>query len=76
MSDFSGEQVNSVLRHVASMSPGVDAAAGERQLSILAVALCTAARDCGVDRDSFLHHLGRTFEDVQSRQLVPLYGSQ
>ncbi len=75
MSDFKGEDVNSVLKHVAKLAPGVDATAGEKQLSILAVALCTAARDCGVQRENFLGHLANTFDDVATRELQPLFGS-
>ena len=75
MGDFSGKEVNSVLKHVLSLAPGVDAKSGERQLSILAVALCTAARDCGVERENFLFYLEKTFDDVAARELQPLFGS-
>lgn len=75
MSDFTGDQVNQVLRLVADMAPGIDAEAGNRQISILAVALCAAARDCGVERENFLAHLAITFDDVSQREMAPLFGS-
>lgn len=50
MADFTGDDVNQMLRLVSGLAPGVDAQAGERQLSILAVALCAAATDCGVTK--------------------------
>lgn len=75
MADFTGKDVNAVLKHVAEIAPGVDASAGERQISILAVALCAAAQDCGVKRENFLHYLAATFDDVEQREKAPLFGS-
>ena len=72
MSDFTGADVNAVLRFVKTLAPGEDAAAGERQLSILAVSLCAAARDCGVDPDHFIGHLQNTYLDMLSREMVQL----
>ncbi|MEM9845534.1 MAG: hypothetical protein AAF965_12100 [Pseudomonadota bacterium] len=76
MADFTGADVNAVLRLVTSLATGVDASAGNKQISILAVALCTAARDCGVPRDQFIQNLARAYDDVLTRPMVPLHGSE
>ncbi|MEO1720935.1 MAG: hypothetical protein AAFR84_00870 [Pseudomonadota bacterium] len=75
MSKFDGGDVNSVLRHVRALAPGGDAAAGERQLSIMATALCVAARSCGVDRDVFMDCLSAAYDDAENIELVPLTGA-
>ena len=75
MTEFTGKDVNAVLKLVAELAPGVDADAGVTQLSILATALCAAARDCGVERENFLAHLAGTYDDILQREMVPLFGS-
>lgn len=63
--EFSGAQVNAVLRLVKSLSHD-----GDTQLSILTVALVTACRSCGVSYDDAMPHIRAAFED--QRTLVPL----
>jgi hypothetical protein len=65
MSEFVGGDVNAVLRLVKSLSDD-----GDTQLSILTVALVTACRSCGVDRESAMPIILEAFDD--QRDLVPL----
>lgn len=71
MADFTGADVNHILRTVRTIIPTTPTS-GNAQISLLAVALCAAARDCGVDRDVFMETLGRTYEDVLGREMIPL----
>lgn len=63
--EFRGGDVNAVLRLIKSLS-----ADGDTQLSILTVALVTACRSCGVDKDEALPVIRDAFDD--QRKLVPL----
>lgn len=65
MPEFHGGDVNAVLRLVKSLTDD-----GDTQLSILTVALVTACRSCGVERDSAMPLIREAFND--QRQLVPL----
>jgi hypothetical protein len=62
---FTGSHVNQVLRLVKSMTDD-----GDTQLSILTVALVTACRSCGVNREMAMSCIREAFDD--QRQLVPL----
>lgn len=63
--EFGGGDVNAVLRLVKSLSDD-----GDTQLSILTVALVTACRSCGVERDNAIPIIREVFND--QRKLVPL----
>lgn len=64
-----GHQVNALLRTAQIIEPSGD---GERELTLLALALCMAARSCGVDREEFIEQLTLRYDDVLTRELVPL----
>jgi hypothetical protein len=63
--EFSGGDVNTVLRLVKSLSDD-----GNLQLSILTIALLTACRSCGVDKDHALQVIEGAFDNPP--ELVPL----
>ena len=65
MAEFKGGDVNAVIRLVGSLSDD-----GDTQLSILTVALVTACRSCGLEKDDALPIIRAAFDD--SQQLVPL----
>lgn len=67
-----GSEVNAILRFVRELIPGNDAEAGDRQLSALAIALCVGARDCGAHPETFQKIVNDYYEDVLTRELVPL----
>lgn len=66
---FSGGDVNRVLKLVASLSDDSDI-----QLSILTIALATACRSCGVDKEAAMSVIRLTLDDAfeNPRDLVPL----
>lgn len=68
MSEFTGSQVNQVLRLVHSLSDD-----GDTQLSILAVALATACRSAGLDYKDVASPIRDAFND--QRELVALFQS-
>lgn len=57
-SSFTGADVNAVLRLVKSLTDD-----GDAQLSILTVALVTACRSCGIERDDAIPIIRETFND-------------
>lgn len=64
--EFHGGDVNAVLRLVRELAPDN----GDTQLSLLTVALVTACRSCGLEKDDCLPIIREAFDD--QRKLVPL----
>jgi hypothetical protein len=63
--EFSGGDVNAVLKLVMSLSDS-----GDTQLSILTLALVTACRSCGVAREDALPMIADAFTNAPA--LVPI----
>lgn len=63
--EFYGGDVNAVLRLVKSLTGD-----GDTQLSILTVALVTACRSCGVDKDDAVPIIREAFDDQRSLVLL------
>lgn len=65
--DFRGGDVNAVLRLVKSLTDD-----GDCQLSILTVALVTACRSCGVEKQAAIPIIREAFDDQRNLVLLDL----
>lgn len=72
MTDFTGQDVNAILKLVKAMVPGEFENSGNIQLTMLATVLCVAARDLDIERENFLAHLANHFDEAQAYRLEPL----
>ncbi len=73
MKEITGDQVNALMRSVKTISDSDD---GDQELSLLAIALCVAARSCEIDRAGVLAAVESFYEAVGTLCLVPLPGAQ
>jgi hypothetical protein len=67
-----GQRVNSLLRRLYELQPGHEPCDSERQLTLLAIALCVACRGYGLSRKLALQGLAEAWDGSIDIPLVPI----
>jgi hypothetical protein len=67
-----GQKVNGLLRRLYELQPGHRSCDQDRQLTLLAVALCVACRGYGISRKLALQGLGEAWDESADIPLVPI----